>query len=285
MERFIDTLKISSLLALAFLTIGCESSLQSLQPENSQNIVGGRSSKNSDLASQYVAMLHDAFTNKLCTSVIIDDRVLLTAAHCVTKELRGLTVAFGADPLSGRYVLRSAKDVIFHDRHNAPIRNEQVDLALLLLDQNIPLGYKPVTLPNHFFPLMPQLNFTAIGYGRTHGRSNTDINNSGKLRQVNLEVMSVSADSLSFFVDQSHNKGICTGDSGGPALVKYNDQHYVIGIASATSWIIPSEVSDQNKNDYLNTVDLCSYKSIYVNLTTQSEWLKKSIKILKDKAR
>lgn len=153
----------TSLLTLALVAVACESPLHNLHSEDSQNIVGGRPSKTSDQASQYVAMVHDALNNKLCTSVVIDERVLLTAAHCVTKELRTLTVAFGTDPLSGRYILRSVRDIIFHDKHNARDRNEQVDLALLLLDQKIPAGYKSASVPTSFFPLTASLKFTAIG--------------------------------------------------------------------------------------------------------------------------
>ncbi|WP_295905235.1 S1 family peptidase [uncultured Bdellovibrio sp.] len=274
-------LYVSSLIVLALTACGgSQSAIDTLV--DSDAIVGGKDTTKDNVISKYVVLIYDNPTKTYCTGLLIKKDVILTAAHCVGADYKGLTLAFGLKPLSGDYVMRSAAKTWVHDKYKKSNSADRNDIALILIKGNAPDGYQTLLLPDSSFPLKAGYTFTAAGYGRISGKKvpSTDTQGSGFLRNVDLKIDSMSANESQFYVDQKSGQGICSGDSGGPALMRYQGKDYVVGIASAISWSVPSEIREDEKKQYIDNKDVCAEKSIYMNVKQYRTWIDDGLKKL-----
>lgn len=267
---------------LAFTLAACGGSPSEIYEAQYDAIVGGQDTTRNNVISKYVVLIFDNSTKKYCTGLLIRKDVVLTAAHCVTQKPEDLTLAFGLAPLAGDYVMRKAARSYPHEAYKRDNLNNRNDLALIKILGQAPEGYQPLQLPKADFPIKAGLTFTAAGYGRVSGKkaAAADTQGSGYLRNVDLTIKDFSPDENQFFVDQQSNKGICGGDSGGPALMRLNGIDYVVGIASAISWTVPGEISSDAKKDYVDHKDICAEKSIYMNVKKYYDWIQKQLKAL-----
>lgn len=189
-----------------------------------------------------------------CTSAAIGPRILLTAAHCIPPQPKMLQVEV---PLpQGKLITIKGTEASVHPDYP---KDQDADLALVLLAEDLPAEVKILKLPN------PQVDLyfntiTALGFGRITGNPQMP-GYVGILRTVALDIFSYSPQESSFNTDQSMGQGICQGDSGGPAIVNYENQSYVVGVVSRTV--------------YFESKDTCNYQGIYVNLQYYLEkWLR-----------
>lgn len=246
-------------------------------------IVGGKEAATDGLTSKYVVLIYDNLTETYCTGALIKNNVVLTAAHCIKSRAENLTLAFGTRPLAGQYVKRSVLKTLVHPQYNKTNKLNRNDLALILVKEGAPEGYKFLRIPDDSFPFKKDLMFTSVGYGRTTGINDPRMNDnqgSGFLRTVDLQVDSLSDDGSQFYVDQKDGKGICNGDSGGPAMMRLNGVDYAVGVASAISWTVPGELSDEAKQNYTQNNDVCKDKSIYINVKKFNNWILENSKKL-----
>ncbi len=275
-------LYVCSLLVFILAACGNSNFAVDIDSENG-NIIGGKLLKREDIASRYVVLLYDNVSRTYCTGTLIHKNVVLTAAHCVGQSASQISVAFGLNPMSGAYDLRTGLKSIIHENYSKTNSKQRNDLALLSFKGDMPISYRPINVIDKSFPLEVTYRFTAAGYGRTTGVKTSvksDTQGSGVLRAVDLEINSFTEDKSQFYVTQYNGLGICNGDSGGPALMRYNNKDYVVGVISAISWSVPSEVSDDERSEYLENKDYCKDKSIYMNLQIHSDWVRKNLKKL-----
>lgn len=220
-------------------TKSCISEAELLKP----GIVGGSRVENFDLDSKKV-MLLIAFgaeddkgdrETSLCTASAIAPNVLLTAAHCIAQDHiaffhNSLSCESGAD-IKGQSI--AASDAVVHEKYikeATSSANSANDVAIVILSKNIPSGYQVLKIadPDTVDFTTGELKF--IGYGNVNYKAG----GSGILRKTTIPITQVKSDLGANIVriDQSQSHGVCSGDSGGPSIVKVNGQEQILGINS-----------------------------------------------------
>lgn len=193
-----------------------------------QEIVGGTVDTTAKHGSVFVVKIERSNgAPAQCTGTLITPRTLLTAGHCLPAETTKVwTTNVTPAPAASPSFVESTE----WRRHPAwtsanPSLN---DIGLILLPAAstltpYPYNQAPLTGPFVGRPL------TAVGYGRT-GPSTVD---SGTRRWVDLTFRGITSDHIELG-DQA-SKGVCFGDSGGPALHTFADNvTRVVGIHSYT---------------------------------------------------
>lgn len=206
-----------------------------------------------------------------CTAVMISSQAALTAAHCVSG-MSNLTALFGPHPLPAPQhpLTIAAEDIVIHPDFS-PTASIGNDLAIIHF-KVLPAGIAVVTLPwqSSQLPALlqanPKLPFRAYGYGDLGKPAGQVVTGENLLRSVDLQIASYTPANDSFLVNQTNSKGICTGDSGGPALVTTatDPNGVLIGIAS--------QVFMDPKEDP-KTQDACKFLSIYTNVAYYQSWI------------
>lgn len=183
--------------------------------------------------------------NGICTATLIDQDLVLTAAHCAcsgqstptgcvtrgTFTFRSVfpvdNPATSADESRTRQNVSIRGDVAVHPLYTVGgwLRN---DYALLRLDQaahELVLDVEPIAVERPTSLPQKEDLLTLVGFGRT-GDSCT-MAGGGIKRQVVLPVSEVTPHTIVFRSTDSYS---CPGDSGGPAL---NTAGHLVGVASS----------------------------------------------------
>lgn len=293
----------SRLLGLFILLLGlsaCQERGDGFETTAAGNgIVGGVEVAETDAEARMAVALINQASGEICTGTLITENIVLTAAHCVVLHVKGesimtnylipaqpndLMVAFGTKPFSEDVETRAIRSFRIHENYKGSGKGD--DLAVLRLDEKAPAGTAIARLP-----VTDELNsleavfFTAVGYGRTNGKIDkraVDANGEllpredageGVLRKVEMRATVSFGYFSAFTAAQKDGRGVCFGDSGGPALKTQNNRSIVIGVASAV-------LTDDSANIDAENYDSCSYASIYTNVFTYKRWITDTIKAL-----
>jgi hypothetical protein len=221
-------MRLRSILSLIILAVGLSLSAPA------DAIVRGAPANDPNGVRNFVVRI-ESQVGELCTGVLIEPDIVLTAAHCVLVEAR--YTVHGLDPLF-RDVRREVESLVLHASFQGgvpPHAQPGIDLALLRLDTPMNAGFAPLPL-RPLPPPVPEEDVTIAGFGTTaYSRRDTArrlrftyLRLRGEIRVGNT--MLVGSDSER--EGKASGAGACQGDSGGPILRGDAGSFQLLGIVS-----------------------------------------------------
>lgn len=274
--------------------------------KESQRIFGGDEVQVQSGSSLTVAMItldDDMGQSFVCTGTFISARLLLTASHCVTTNKSQMRVLFGAAPFAGTaFVDVPIADVhVYHEivaDGSSAETGKRHDLALIEI-RGLPDGARTAELPEsaqgqdlqlkndsraataviqssrQTLLHAQNLGFVALGYGRLDGLDlgASDTGGSGVLRRVDLSAENYSAKATTFTVlQETGERGVCFGDSGGPALL---ERTTVDGVSAVVMGVASGVLDLEGTDPYAHGYDACKQRSIYMNVLPYLPWIER----------
>lgn len=206
-------------------------------------IVGGEKAK----VNEFPWMARLSYFNRFyCGGMLINDRYVLTAAHCVKGFMWFMIkVTFGehdrckdAERPETRFVLRAISQTF-------SFSNFDNDMALLRLNDRVPITdfIKPICLPTNYDETYIGKIGTASGWGtlKEDGKPSCElqfvdvpvISNEDCVKNTSYTEQMISPNMMCAGYVGKGGKDSCQGDSGGPLATMRPDGRYeLIGIVS-----------------------------------------------------
>jgi secreted trypsin-like serine protease len=242
-----------------------------------RKIIGGALVEEHETENKISVMLLDDYEGSVCTGTLVGDGVILTAAHCVLRREnnqyieRKILIQFGVNPLESdeNYADKVNVQEIYTHPEYMISHGKKSDLALIFFRGAIPFDARIASIASEKFELNDGFEFTAIGYGRTNGVLSEVDNEIGALRRVQLSGQLDKTEKNIFLADISHGSGVCSGDSGGSAIVYKFSIPTVVGVAVATT--IKNSVEENEQE-----ISYCQDKAVYINIKNYAQWIKRT---------
>ena len=225
-------------LCAGFALLGCGGAVtgDNLTPDTAQDrseIIGGTADTGDPAVVAVYAIKDGATSGALCSGTVISPTVVLTAAHCVSPDVVGTGNTFyvlTANDLTDK-THPSPKLTVKETHFDPAFDIKQVfnghDIAVVILDT--PTTIKPIPWNKDVMADSLKGQPTRlVGYGLSDSFGETG---AGIKRQVSVKLNSFDG----LFVKTGTLipwKGICSGDSGGPVLMKIGGVEKVVGVNS-----------------------------------------------------
>jgi secreted trypsin-like serine protease len=210
--------------ALLVLAAGCGPGVDAATPNGelratSNAIVGGTT----DHGHSAVALLYQD-PGYICSGTIVDERVYLTAAHCIESLnpndylVIGGTDLYSDDP---DYTI-NVEAVHIHPSYDP--ESTLNDIGVVELSTDSPVApYRWHESNDDEYDVGNR--FTAVGFGDTGGSGDT----SGTKRKVAMDILETYQD---IYLYGTGTENTCFGDSGGPDIVEIDGYLTVLGVHS-----------------------------------------------------
>ncbi len=203
----------------------------------SAQIFGGQSISKEDPLSEAILELRFAVggDEKSCSAARILPRVLLTAAHCiVADEIRVLEkgeviAVVGRSQLKVHPVYQTRKAEI--ESKEQWKQGNEYDVAMIFLPENLEVkpGIRLFELKNERLGAGDLVSVAGYGWS-SYNVLTGERQGSTDLKKTELELKESKQKEILVF-SQQEGKGICVGDSGGPAFLQ-EEKLILVGVAS-----------------------------------------------------
>jgi hypothetical protein len=227
------------------------------------DIVGGVDVQKADPVRKSVAALYDPAPGgqggALCTASLIGPNTAVTAAHCVTGAGTSKPVLiFGNDVRAPDREIRPVTQVAVNPawKSHAGKGMDQGDIAVVKFGGQTPEGYYPVPLETTDSNLKKGGKVTLAGYGITNAQTKAG---AGVLRKTHVKIANPRRGKSEMVLDQSHGRGACHGDSGGPAFVRSGRQTVLAGVTNRS---YPNSAPDD-----------CRHQVVYTKVSSYQPWI------------
>lgn len=228
------------LLLISFLLQACGENLSTsrVQQDDEEAIVQGElvpkaSERGKKVVAVYVVEANA--TASICTGSLIENSMVLTAAHCL-EDAKSVYVLFGLDATDeainkDQVIVRDVTKYLSHPKFNAKasLQYNPQDIALLRYEGELPEGYDNFEIPDSFKMPKAQDKIVLIGYGKTM----QDKGDQGLLRTTSL-----LGGQLEWLKNEKMLRlrqpktGACLGDSGGPLIIQNQGEDEIAGVLS-----------------------------------------------------
>lgn len=260
---------------------------------NNYSIIGGKDISSTDSLSHSVVGIYDTKTRFICTGSIIDQNIILTAAHCIESLPEKLIIIFGLDfsvfDLNQKNFLRTAQKVKIHPKFSGDPKTDLDwnDIALIQFSGGLPDGFKPIEFLEKNVQLNQGMSVQMAGFGANQVELEDVQYQKGRQFQKDLDAGEIicydktyshcfivhflgtdrlrsTEAAIEGFTDkeirlnEAKGHGTCVGDSGGPLLFKTENQYKLIGITSRGS-------------------QFCDGPAVYTNALEYLDWIKQTI--------
>lgn len=214
------------------------------RPPVEKIVFGGRDATKADLIGNSVVgvVVPDKDKYDVCTGVLIAPKVVLTAGHCMTGEIKKIFVVFSRvlmhPPKSKRRALAAFAVPGGSEPRMSRTKANQ-DIALIGLDRPAPSPATP--LPVSLIPLEPHAEGVMVGgFGVTryiHAKGRETGNAGLALRLSAADILDWS-DVIT--LDQ-RKSGACKGDSGGPVYKVIDGRPVLLGTVMRLQFLTDSK--------------------------------------------
>ncbi len=244
-----------TILSITFLLCGSAQAL----------IIGGLEMNAHDPLQQSTAAMYEPSGNgaggSLCTASLIGKNTALTAAHCVQKGSYAPMMIFGSNVRSADSVHLPITGIAVNPtwEKNRGRGMDQGDIAVVKFQGKLPPGYHAATLDSPKNEIKKGESVILAGYGVSNARTHEG---SGILRKTSVSVAAVRKGKSEMIFDQSHGRGACHGDSGGPAYLQRGQKMILAGVTNRS---YPNSASDD-----------CAHKVVYTKVAAYRPWIEKS---------
>jgi secreted trypsin-like serine protease len=246
-------------LVAAMALAGCGGAVTAENPvetaQDQSEIIGGTVNTGDPAIVALYAIKDGATSGALCTATVISPTVVLTAAHCVHPDTVGtgnkfyvMTAPDITDKTHPSPKL-NVKEVHYDPKFDAKLIFNGHDIAVAILET--PTTITPI--PWNKDPLTAAMKGQAariVGYGLndSFGQKGAGIKRQATVKLNNYDELFVKTGSLLPW------KVICSGDSGGPVLMKLGGVEKVVGVNSFGIVFCLTEASSSRTDIYKDFV-------------------------------
>lgn len=222
------------LISLSFLALtACapQNDISTIQSPDTAIVGGDKVEANTAIGRSTVG-IYEAKLGYICSGTLVAKNLVLTAAHCVDPKTKDLVVFFAQEmKKASKDQLRRVTGAIVHPDYTEEMKEaDMADLALIRFEGEAAPGYVPAPILFDGGHLYNGTKTIVAGYGLSWTIALK--RGAGTLRTTELKIDKAQYSRTEAMLGQSVRKGICSGDSGGPAYLEINGRLHVWGVAS-----------------------------------------------------
>ncbi len=236
--------------------------------ENSKGIIGGTEVQPGTRIIRSTVALYDKKVGALCSGTLISENIVLTAAHCVGPDASQMRVFFVNDVRKAKpEQIRTVDAAIVNKDYSATRKENTADVALVRFVGKMPAPYAPAKILKSSGLLQKNTTTIVAGYGLN--RSWVVKSGAGVLRTTELQIADPNMTATETSLQQTISRGVCSGDSGGPAYLDVDGELQVWGVASRSD-ALPTRLTPD-----------CFLMSIYTRADIYAKWIADNMADLK----